>query len=112
MTIYDPAIVAAQLNLLGSHDTPRILTMCGGDLDAVRLATLVQMTVIGAPCIYYGDEIGLAGRAGARLPRCLPDGPDAAGPRFSRRSSPGRPRSDTRTGPSDGATSPSSARTG
>ena len=27
----------------------------------VRLATLIQMTLPGAPCIYYGDEIGLAG---------------------------------------------------
>jgi len=50
-----------QLNLLGSHDMPRILSICAGDRDAVRLATLVQMTVGGAPCIYYGDEIGLAG---------------------------------------------------
>ena len=28
---YDPAITAVQLNLLGSHDTPRILTICDGD---------------------------------------------------------------------------------
>ena len=27
----------------------------------VRLATLLQMTLPGAPCLYYGDEIGLAG---------------------------------------------------
>lgn len=58
---YDPAICAVQLNMLGSHDTPRVVTMCGGDRDALRLATLVQMTVGGAPCIYYGDEIGMAG---------------------------------------------------
>jgi neopullulanase len=58
---YDPAINAVQLNLLGSHDTPRVRTMCGGDRDAVRLATLIQMTVGGAPCIYYGDEIGMTG---------------------------------------------------
>jgi neopullulanase len=61
LSAYDPAINAAELNLLGSHDTPRLLTMCGGDVDAVRLATLVQMTVGGAPCVYYGDEIGMAG---------------------------------------------------
>jgi neopullulanase len=58
---YDPAINAVQLNLLGSHDTPRAITMMGGDRAALRLATLVQMTVGGAPCIYYGDEIGMAG---------------------------------------------------
>jgi len=61
LSTYDPAIDAVQLNLLGSHDTPRVLTMCGGDVDSVRLATLVQMTVGGAPCVYYGDEIGMAG---------------------------------------------------
>jgi neopullulanase len=56
-----PDATAVQLNLLGSHDTPRVRTLCGGDLDAVRLATLLQMTLPGAPCIYYGDEIGLEG---------------------------------------------------
>jgi cyclomaltodextrinase len=61
LSTYDPAINAVQLNLLGSHDTPRVLSMCGGDVDSVRLATLVQMTVGGAPCVYYGDEIGMAG---------------------------------------------------
>jgi neopullulanase len=58
---YDPAVTAVQLNLLGSHDTPRLRTLCGGDLDAVRLATLLQLTLPGAPCIYYGDEIGMTG---------------------------------------------------
>jgi cyclomaltodextrinase / maltogenic alpha-amylase / neopullulanase len=58
---YHPEINAVQLNLLGSHDTPRALTMMGGDRAALRLATLVQMTVGGAPCVYYGDEIGMAG---------------------------------------------------
>jgi neopullulanase len=61
LSTYDPAVNAVQLNLLGSHDTPRVLSMCGGDVDSVRLATLVQMTVGGAPSIYYGDEIGMAG---------------------------------------------------
>ncbi len=61
LAAYDPAVTAVQLNLLGSHDTPRIRTVCGGDLASVRLATLLQMTITGAPCIYYGDEIGLEG---------------------------------------------------
>ncbi len=53
--------MAVQLNLLGSHDTPRLRTVLGGDVDGVRLATLLQTTLPGAPCIYYGDEIGLEG---------------------------------------------------
>jgi cyclomaltodextrinase len=61
IAIYDWQIVLAQLNLLGSHDTPRILTMVGGDPTAVKLATLSMMTMPGAPCIYYGDELGLEG---------------------------------------------------
>ena len=30
--LYDPAVTAVQFNLLGSHDTPRFVTVCGGDL--------------------------------------------------------------------------------
>jgi cyclomaltodextrinase / maltogenic alpha-amylase / neopullulanase len=59
--MYDPNVVAVQLNLLGSHDTPRLRTVLGDDLDAVRLAVLLQATLPGAPCVYYGDEIGLSG---------------------------------------------------
>ena len=58
---YDPAVVSAQLNLLGSHDAPRLRTIVGGGLDRARLATLLQLALPGAPCIYYGDEIGLRG---------------------------------------------------
>jgi glycosidase len=61
LAAYDPAVVAVQLNLIGSHDTPRALTVLGGDPDAVRMAVLLQSTLPGAPCIYYGDEIGLSG---------------------------------------------------
>jgi neopullulanase len=59
--VYDPDVVAVQLNLLGSHDAPRVLTVLGGDTTAVRRATLLQCLLPGAPSIYYGDEIGLAG---------------------------------------------------
>jgi cyclomaltodextrinase len=61
LSAYDPATVEAELNLVGSHDLPRFVTMAGGDRDALRLASLVQMTLPGAPCVYYGDEIGLEG---------------------------------------------------
>ncbi|MEO6578512.1 MAG: glycoside hydrolase family 13 protein, partial [Candidatus Limnocylindria bacterium] len=59
---YDPAVVDAQFNLLGSHDTPRFITASGGDVTAYRLATLIQMTLPGAPSVYYGDEVGMTGR--------------------------------------------------
>jgi cyclomaltodextrinase len=48
-------------NLLGSHDTERILTLSKKDKSRVMLATLFQMTYVGAPMVYYGDEIGMEG---------------------------------------------------
>ncbi|TMC60620.1 MAG: hypothetical protein E6J17_09630, partial [Chloroflexi bacterium] len=61
MTAYEPKVVAVQLNLLDSHDTPRFHSLVRGDRAAYRLAVLLQATLPGAPCIYYGDEIGLEG---------------------------------------------------
>src|SRR5438067_9969710 len=49
------------MNMLGSHDVARFLTLARGDASALRLATLFHMTYPGAPSIYYGDEIGLPG---------------------------------------------------
>jgi neopullulanase len=74
-SLVDPAVAAVQLNLLGSHDTPRLLTLCSGDMDAVRLATLLQMTLPGAPCIYYGDEIGMEGAMDPDCRRAFPTDP-------------------------------------
>ncbi len=61
LTRYPKAVVHAQMNLLDSHDTPRALTILNGDLAALRLAYLLLFTLPGAPCIYYGDELGLTG---------------------------------------------------
>jgi cyclomaltodextrinase len=46
---------------LDSHDTERILTKMGNNLDKTRLAYMFQFAFPGAPAIYYGDEIGLMG---------------------------------------------------
>jgi glycosidase len=59
--LYAPSIARSQMNLLGSHDTPRLISMAGGDEAAVKLALFLLFTFPGAPCIYYGDEIGLEG---------------------------------------------------
>lgn len=61
LALYPHEVTLVQLNLLGSHDTARYLSVAGGDTSALKLATLFQMTYPGAPCIYYGDEIGLLG---------------------------------------------------
>jgi len=71
---YDPEVSRCLLNLLGSHDTPRFLTLARGEESALRLAILFQMTYPGAPCIYYGDEIGLQGGRDPDCRRAFPWG--------------------------------------
>lgn len=41
-----------------NHDQPRIVTRYGGEEQA-RLIAMMQMTLPGMPCMYYGDEIGM-----------------------------------------------------
>jgi len=77
----------AAMNLIGSHDTIRILTLLGDApaekgltrteqrsfrlpqkarqlaVQRLKLLSLVQMTFPGVPCIYYGDEAGVEGYA-------------------------------------------------
>jgi 4-alpha-glucanotransferase len=77
----------AAMNLIGSHDRERILTLLGEAPDAeklterekekfrlegtarklgikrLKLLSLMQMTFPGVPCIYYGDEAGMEGYA-------------------------------------------------
>lgn len=84
---YPEPFYGAQLNLLGSHDTVRILTVLAGapgrdaltrteqaewrpdDSQAARavarlkLAAILQYVCPGVPCIYYGDEAGMTGMA-------------------------------------------------
>lgn len=59
--LYNQEIVLAQMNMLGSHDTPRVMTIASNDIQGVKLMYLNQMTSPGAPNVYYGDEIGLTG---------------------------------------------------
>jgi cyclomaltodextrinase len=66
-SLYQPQVTSAQLNLLDSHDMPRFLTCVGEDLASLKLALLFLFTYPGAPCIFYGDEVGLNG---AHDPEC------------------------------------------
>ena len=68
---YSRQVNEAMFNLLDSHDTPRLLTVCGGDARLLRLAVLFQLTYLGAPCIYYGDEVGMAGAGDPDCRRCM-----------------------------------------
>ncbi len=94
---YPSCVVHCLMNMLGTHDTKRILTALGGRIvqDAPReqqaqmnmsaserkeaihllkMASLIQMTLPGVPCIYYGDEAGLEGYEDPFNRRCFPWG--------------------------------------
>lgn len=79
---YPPQVLQCCMNLLGTHDTPRILTALVDDFDGTReenagrhlspnqraaarerlmMASLLQYTLPGAPSLYYGDEAGMEG---------------------------------------------------
>lgn len=79
---YPPEVVACNMNLLGTHDTPRILTALVDDFDGSReekahrrlsrnqmdvarerlmMAAFLQFTLPGSPSIYYGDEACMEG---------------------------------------------------
>ncbi len=58
--------------LISSHDRPRFLTQCGGEIDRLRLAMAFQFAFPGPPAIYYGDEVGLEGGEDPDNRRCLP----------------------------------------
>ncbi len=69
---YPPEAFYAMMNLVGSHDVNRVLIPLDQDGDPTdpiysdgkarqRALAILQMTLPGAPTIYYGDEVGLVG---------------------------------------------------
>jgi glycosidase len=83
---YPKTVCDSLMNILGTHDTERALTVFGkGDdetcdeagsilaykrlssenkknaIKKMKLATAIQYTVYGVPSVYYGDEAGLEG---------------------------------------------------
>lgn len=82
---YPRPVLDALMNLVGTHDTPRILTVLGASpedferpndvlatdtlpperlctaVTLLKIAATVQFTVFGIPSVYYGDEVGLEG---------------------------------------------------
>lgn len=61
MMLYPFEKMSQMYNLLDSHDTPRFLFECGGDVRKLKLAVALQMLFVGCPAVYYGDEIGMTG---------------------------------------------------
>ncbi|MBR3147582.1 MAG: 4-alpha-glucanotransferase [Eubacterium sp.] len=76
------------LNLIGSHDRERIMTMMAGEQDRrsagskVRMLSALQYALPGVPCIYYGDEAGMTGGADPENRSCYPWGHEDEGLRF------------------------------
>lgn len=64
-------ITAQQFNLLGSHDTSRILSQLHDNLALAQLAAGLLMTFPGVPCIYYGEEIGMSGANALQARACM-----------------------------------------
>lgn len=61
LMLYRDQTNQVMLNMLDSHDTARLLTQAGDNLDlAVQTLAFVFMQT-GAPCIYYGTEMGMDG---------------------------------------------------
>lgn len=85
---YPPAVSASLMNLIGTHDTERVLTLLGNPQKArdnayapnalqaklhlslserergvklLKMISALQFTLFGFPCIYYGDEAGMEG---------------------------------------------------
>ena len=82
MENYPPQVIQCNMNLLGTHDTPRILTALVDDFNGPReeqakrtlsrqrlfqaydrllMASFLQYMLPGSPSIYYGDEAGMEG---------------------------------------------------
>ena len=96
METYPPETVDCLMNIIGTHDTERILTVLGSSIipyskeemsvsrlseeelkqgiKLLKIAVLLQMTLPGIPCIYYGDEAGLQGWKDPFNRRCYPWG--------------------------------------
>ena len=84
------------MNIIGTHDTMRILTVLGGDsipsgkeelavykLSAserelgilrLKIASALQFTLPGIPCVFYGDEAGVEGGGDPFCRTCYPWG--------------------------------------
>lgn len=68
---YPPEVARNEMNFLSTHDTPRFLTQCKGDLGLDHLAAALLFTWPGTPSIYYGDEIGMEGGADPLNRKCM-----------------------------------------
>ncbi len=77
LTLYARENAYAMYVTLGSHDTERIRTALGGELNKIKLAFAFLFAYPGAPAIFYGDEIGLRGGKDPECRGAFPWNPDS-----------------------------------
>ncbi|MFI3200724.1 MAG: glycoside hydrolase family 13 protein [Eubacteriales bacterium] len=63
-TKYPKHLTESLFNIVCSHDVDRSLTVCNNNRDMVVLFYTLLLTYSGSPCVYYGDEVGIAGDEG------------------------------------------------
>lgn len=71
LLMYPENVTEVAFNLLGSHDTPRIATICNEELKKVKQLFAFLLSSPGSPCIYYGDEIGMKGGMDPGCRECM-----------------------------------------
>ena len=94
MNHYPKQTLDCLMNILGTHDTARILTVLGGiychnkdemaspraymsenskenAIEKLKMAAVLQFTLPGVPCIYYGDENGMEGHIDPFCRQCF-----------------------------------------
>ncbi|MCS6844462.1 MAG: alpha-amylase family glycosyl hydrolase [Caldilineales bacterium] len=59
--LFPPSPWKGFMNLISSHDSPRMLRLLNDNKARLKLVTLLQFTLPGAPSVYYGDEVGVTG---------------------------------------------------
>ena len=91
---YPKQTVDCLMNILGTHDTSRILTVLGGiycankdemasknallsaknkqkAIEKLKMSAVLQFTLPGVPCVYYGDENGMEGHIDPFCRQCF-----------------------------------------
>lgn len=94
---YPQPVIKVLMNIIGTHDTERAITVLAGEpingrdkhwqsgkkltddeknrgIRLLKAASAMQYTLPGIPCIYYGDEAGLEGYKDPFNRKCYPWG--------------------------------------
>lgn len=71
LMLYRQQTNEVQFNMLDSHDTARLLTICGDDKELAKATLAFTFLQHGSPCIYYGTEIGMTGDNDPDCRKCM-----------------------------------------